>query len=49
MMVGTSLENNVVITEMMEKTLHLVKQFVEHSEDFIADKLHGWGFEVLPA
>jgi hypothetical protein len=33
---------------MMEKTLELVKQFVDHSENFIADQLNGWGFQVLP-
>ena len=49
MMVGTRLDDNVVVTQMMEKTLNLVKQFVEHSENFIADQLNGWGFEVLPA
>jgi hypothetical protein len=49
MMVGTRLDDNVVVTQMMEKTLHLVKQFVEHSENFIADQLNRWGFEVLPA
>jgi hypothetical protein len=49
MMVGTRLDDSVVVTQMMEKTLKLVMQFVEHSENFIADQLNGWGFEVLPA
>ena len=47
--VGTRLDDNVVVTRMMEKTLDLVKQFVDHSENFIADQLNGWGFEVFPA
>jgi hypothetical protein len=34
---------------MMEKTLNLVKQLVEQSENFLAHQLDGWGFEVLPA
>ena len=46
--VGTRLDDNVVVTQMMEKTLELVKQFVDHSENFIADQLNGWGFQVLP-
>ncbi len=33
----------MVVTQKMEKTLSLVKQFVEHSESFIADQLNGWG------
>lgn len=48
MMVGTRLDDNLVVTQMMEQTLNLVMQFIEHSENFIADQLHGWGFEVLP-
>jgi hypothetical protein len=49
MMVGTMLDNEVVVKEMMKKMLDLVKQIIEHSEDFIADQLHNWGFEVRPA
>ena len=49
MMVGTRLDDNVVVTQMMEKTLSLVKQLVEHSESFIADQLNGWGVEIVPA
>ena len=45
--VGTRLDDNVVVTQMMEKTLELVKQFVDHSEDFVADQLNRWGFQVL--
>jgi hypothetical protein len=48
MMVGTRLDDAVVVTEMMNKMLKLVKQIVEHSENFIADQLKGWRFEVLP-
>jgi hypothetical protein len=47
--VGTRIDNNAVVTQMMEKTLNLVKQFIDHSENFIADQLNGWGFETLPA
>jgi hypothetical protein len=47
--VGTRLDDNVVVTQMMEKTLELVKQFVDHSENFIADQLSGWGFQVIPS
>jgi len=46
--VGTRIDNSVVVNDMMEKTLNLVKQFIDHSENFIADQLNGWGFEVLP-
>ncbi len=47
-MVGGRLDDETVVTQMMEKTLDLVKQFIEHSENFIADQLYDWGFEVLP-
>ena len=46
--VGTRIDNGVAVNDMMEKTLNLVKQFIEHSENFIADQLNGWGFEILP-
>ena len=46
--VGTRLDNNVIVTQMMEKTLSLVRQFIDHSENFIGDQLSVWGFEVLP-
>jgi hypothetical protein len=46
--VGTRIDNDVVVNDMMEKTLTLVKQFIDHSEKFIAGQLNGWGFEVLP-
>ena len=45
---GTRIDNGVAVTDMMEKTLNLVKQFIDHSENFIVDQLNGWGFEVLP-
>lgn len=46
--VGARIDNSVTVNDMMEKTLNLVKQFIEHSANFIADELNGWGFEVLP-
>src|SRR5258708_21930309 len=49
MMVGTRIDDAVVVNDMMEKTLALVKQFIDHSENFIADQLYGWGFEVFSA
>ncbi|MGC1448853.1 MAG: hypothetical protein WA830_02340 [Candidatus Sulfotelmatobacter sp.] len=49
MMAGTRLDDMVVVTEMMEKTLAFVKLFIEYSENFITDQLHGWGFEVRNA
>jgi hypothetical protein len=47
--VGTRLDDNVVVAQMMEKTLNLVRQFIDHSGNFIADQLNVWGFEVLPS
>lgn len=46
--VGTRIDNGVAVNDMMENTLNLVKQFIDHSENFIAAQLNGWGFEVLP-
>jgi hypothetical protein len=46
--VGSRIDNGVAVNDMMENTLNLVKQFIDHSENFIADQLNGWGFEVLP-
>ena len=46
---GGRLDDSVVVNNMMRKTLNLVKQFIDHSENFIAAQLNGWGFEVLPA
>jgi hypothetical protein len=46
--VGTRIDNDVAVNDMMEKTLTLVKQFIDHSENFIKGQLNGWGFEVLP-
>jgi len=48
MLVGTRLDDSVVVVQMMETMLDFVKQFVEHSENFIADELGHWGFEVRP-
>jgi hypothetical protein len=47
-MVGGSLRDEKVVKSMMEDMLNLVKRLNEHSENFIADQLHGWGFEVRP-
>jgi hypothetical protein len=44
--VGTRIDNSIVVNDMMEKTLNLVTQFIDHSENFIADQLYAWGFEV---
>jgi glycyl-tRNA synthetase beta subunit len=46
--VGSRIDDSVLVNDMMEKTLNLVKQFINHSENFIADQLNGLGFEVLP-
>jgi hypothetical protein len=46
--VGTRIDNSAVVNDMMENTLKLVTQFIDHSENFIADQLNGWGFELLP-
>jgi hypothetical protein len=48
-MAGTRIDDAVVVNDMMEKTLALVKHFIVQSESFIADQLKGWGFEILPA
>jgi glycyl-tRNA synthetase beta subunit len=47
--VGTRIDNTSVVNDMMENTLTLVKQFIDHSENFIGDQLNAWGFEVRPA
>jgi hypothetical protein len=49
MMVGGRLDDGATVTMMMEKTLDLVKKINEHSENFIADQLRTWGFEIRPA
>jgi hypothetical protein len=46
--VGSRIDNSEAVNDMMEKTLNLVKQFINHSETFIAGQLNRWGFEVLP-
>ena len=48
-MVGGSLRDNNVVSSMMEDMLKLVKRLIEHSENFIAHQLYGWGFEVRPS
>jgi len=48
MQVGSRLDDGAAVNDMMEKTLNIVKQFVDHSENFIADQLNGWGYELLP-
>jgi hypothetical protein len=45
MMVGAKLDDCVVVTEMMKRTLHLVTLFIDTCESFIADQLNIWGFE----
>jgi hypothetical protein len=49
MMGGGSLQDERVIIDMMENMLDLVKKLTEHSENFIVDQLHGWGFVVGPS
>jgi hypothetical protein len=49
MMVGTRLDDSAVAVQMMDNMLKFVGQFVEHSENFIADQLGHWGFEVRPS
>jgi hypothetical protein len=49
MMVGKRIDDEATVTEMFEKTLHLVKKITENSENFIADQLHVWGFEIRPS
>jgi len=44
MMVGKRLE--AVVTKMFEKTLDVVQKIIGHSENFIADQLHVWGFQI---
>ena len=49
MTVGGRLDDAAVVNSMMENMLNLVKQFIDHSENFIAEQLNGWGFAVRPA
>jgi hypothetical protein len=49
MMVGKPLDDEAVVTKMFEKTLDLVQTIIGHSENFIADQLHVWGFQISPA
>jgi hypothetical protein len=46
MMVGKRLDDEAVVTKMFENTLDLVQKIIGHSENFIADQLHVWGFEI---
>jgi hypothetical protein len=47
--VGKRLDDEAVVTKMFEKTLDLVQKIIGHSENFIADQLHVWGFEIRPS
>jgi len=49
MMVGKRLDDEGVVTKMFEKTLDLVQKIIGHSENFIADQLHVWGFQIRPS
>ena len=46
MMVGTRIDDEALVNEMFVKMLDLVQKITEHSENFIADQLNVWGFEV---
>ncbi len=47
MMVGKRIDQEALVHEMFVKMLDLVQKITEHSENFIADQLNVWGFEVL--
>lgn len=49
MVVGGPINNAAVVNKMFESTLDLVKKISDHSENFIADQLHVWGFVVRRA
>jgi hypothetical protein len=49
MMVGKRLDDEATVTRMFEMTLDLVQKIIGHSESFIADQLHPWGFEIRPS
>jgi hypothetical protein len=46
MMVGKRIDDEALVNEMFVKMLDLVQKITEHSENFIADQLNVWGFEV---
>ncbi len=46
MMVGRRIDDEALVNEMFVKMLNLVQKITEHSENFIADQLNVWGFEV---
>jgi hypothetical protein len=46
MMVGKRLDDEPAVTKMFEATLDLVQKIIGHSENFIADQLHVWGFQI---
>jgi hypothetical protein len=49
MLVGKRIDDEAVVNRMFEKTLDLVQKITEHSENFIADQLNVWGFEIRPS
>lgn len=46
--VGGRIDNETVVSEMMQKTLALAILFIIQSENFILDQLNGWGFKGVP-
>jgi hypothetical protein len=46
--VGGRIDNSLVVSEMMEKTLNLAISFINQSEKFIVEKLNGWRFKGVP-
>ncbi len=46
MMVRKRIDDEALVNEMFMKMLDLVQKVTEHSENFIADQLSVWGFEV---
>jgi len=46
MMVGKRIDDEASVNEMFVKMLDLVQKITEHTENFIADQLNVWGFEV---
>jgi hypothetical protein len=46
MMVGTKLDDTIVVPQMFERTLNLVVKFIDYSEAFIVEHLNNWGFEL---
>ena len=46
MMVGKRIDDERAVNGMFEKTLDLVQKITDRSENFIADQLNAWGFEI---